>query len=156
MTHTTNATATRLLDEALKNYEQALRTGLKVQEDIGKYWANILAQATTSPHDVQKQFVSLANGFIPVTRKSLQECLQLMEQNSRTSVDLLKKGLEAVQTTNAAETHKKLVEFGEGSLKSLKANARAIIDINNKALNSWISWARSATTEVGASKHQRA
>ena len=155
MTDKTKAPGPGLYDEALKNYEQALRTGLKLQEDIAKYWTKVLAQPGTPP-DFQRHLLSLANDMVPATQKSLQECFELLEQNSRASVDLLRKGLEASQTTSPAETQKKLLEFCEGSLKSLKANTRAIVDLNSKALNSWMNWTRRFTENVVEPSHQRA
>ncbi len=155
MTDKTNPPASELFDQALKNYESAMRTGLKIQEDAAKYWGKLLSQAA-SPQDFQKQVLSLANDVIPVTQKSMQSCLELMEQNSRTSVDLVKKGMEAAQTTTAGETQKKLVEFCEGSLKSLKGNAQAIIDINAKAMDSWIVLVKKATAGVPDAKAERA
>jgi translation initiation factor 2 alpha subunit (eIF-2alpha) len=139
--------ASEMFDQALKNYEQALRTGLKVQEEAGKYLTRLLNQAA-SPQDLQKQFVSFANETIPTTQKSMEGYLDLLEQNSRASVDLLKKGLEAAQTTDVGETQTKVVEFCEASLKSLKANAQAIAEINTKAIDSWIAFVKKAAAEV--------
>ncbi len=86
----------------------------------------------------------------------MQGCLDLLEQNSRASVDLMKKGLEAVQTANFADTQGKLVEFCEGSLKSLKANAQAIVDINSKAIDSWMNLVKKATADGVELKAEKA
>ena len=155
MTEKTKNPATEMFDQGLKNYEQALRTGLKLQEDAGKYWTKLLNQAA-SPQDLQKQITSLANDVIPATQKSLENYLELLEQNSRASVDLLKKGMEAAQTTNVTDTQAKVVEFCESSLKSLKANAQAVVDINTKAIDSWISFVKKATVEVAEPKAEKA
>jgi translation initiation factor 2 alpha subunit (eIF-2alpha) len=147
MTDKSKTPASEIFDQALKNYEQALRTGMKVQEDAGKCWTKLLNQAA-SPQDLQKQITSMANDVIPATQKSMEGCLDLLEQNSRASVDLLKKGLEAAQTTSFGESQGKLIEFCEGSLKALKANAQAIADINTKAIDSWISVVKKVTVDV--------
>ena len=144
MTEKTKNPASELFDQGLKNYEQALRTGLKVQEEAGKCWTKLLNQAA-SPQDLQKQITSLANDVIPATQKSMEGCLELLEQNSRASVELVKKGMEAAQTTNYPDTQAKVVEFCESSLKSLKANAQAIVDINAKAIDSWMAFVKKAT-----------
>jgi hypothetical protein len=86
--------------------------------------------------------------MIPATQKTMEGYLDLLEQNSRASVDLLKKGMEAAQMTSLAEGQGKMVDFCESSLKSLKANAQAIVDINGKAIDSWISVVKKATGEV--------
>lgn len=155
MTDKTKAPASEIFDQALKNYEQALRTGLKVQEEAGKCWTKMLNQAA-SPQDLHKQMSALANDMIPATQKSMESCLNLLEQNSRTSVDLMKKGLETMQATSPAESQSKLMEFWESSLKTLKSNAQAIVDINSRAMDSWVGLVKKATADVVELKAEKA
>lgn len=144
MTEKAKNPASDALDQGLKNYEQALRTGLKLQEEAGKYWTRMLNQAA-SPQDLPKQFISFANEMIPAAQKSMQNCIELIEQNSRTSATLIKQGLEAAQATSCADGQSKVVEFCESSLGALRANAQAILDINNKAIDSWTAFIKKAT-----------
>jgi polyhydroxyalkanoate synthesis regulator protein len=155
MTEKTKNPVSEMLDQGLKNYEQALRTGLKLQAEAGQCWTKLLGQAA-SPQDLQKQITLLASDVIPATQKSMESCLELLEQNSRASVDLLKRGMEAAQTTSYADAQGKVVEFCESSLKSLKTNAQAIVDINTKAIESWIAFVKKATTEVHEPKAGKA
>jgi hypothetical protein len=155
MTDKTKVPGSEVFDQALKNYEQALRTGLKLQEEAGRCFTKLLNHAG-SPQDLQKQVTAIAHDFIPATQKSMEGYLELLEQNSRASVDLLKKGLETSQPTTFAETPNKVVEFCEASLKSLKANAQAVVDINAKAIDSWVSLVKKATAEVAEPKAEKA
>ena len=143
------------LDLGLKNYEQALRMGLKLQEEAGQCWTKVVGQAA-SPEDQQKQMMSFANYIVPATQKSMQACLELLEQNSRASVDLLKKGIDAIQNANGADAPAKIVEFCENSLKSLKTNAQAMVDTNTKALDSWIAFVKRTTADVYETKAAKA
>lgn len=155
MTEKTKNPVSEMLDQGLKNYEQALRTGLKLQEEAGQCWTKLLGQAA-SHQDLQKQIALLASDVIPATQKLMESCLELLEQNSRASVDLLKRGMESARTANYADTQGKAAEFCESSLKSLKANAQAIVDINTKAIESWIAFVKKATTEVREPKAGKA
>ena len=83
-------------------------------------------------------------------------CLELLEQNSRASVELLKKGIEAAQTTGFAEGQGKLIDFCESSLKSLKANVQAVVDINGKAMDSWLGLVKKVTSDVVELKAEKA
>lgn len=147
--------ATEVFDQGLKNYEQALRTGLKFQEEAGKCWTKVFNQAA-SPHDLHKQFTSAVNDVIPATRRSMEDCVELFEQNSRTSIDLLKRGMETAQASNYADTQAKVVEYCESSLKALKANAQAIVDINAKAVDAWFAVVKKATAIIPEPKVQKA
>src|SRR6266851_4731024 len=78
-----------VFDQVLKNYEQTLRNGLKLQEEAGRWWTNLLHQAT-SAQDLQKRVTAMTNEIIPRTQKRMEEYLGLIEQNNRANVDLLK------------------------------------------------------------------
>jgi hypothetical protein len=151
MTEKAKAPASELFDQALKNYEQALRAGIKVQEEASAYWTKLFNQAAARPN-LQKQISSVANEVIPPTQKYMEGCLAIVEQNSRASVDLMKKGVEAVQATNLADSQSKLVDFCESSLKSLKSYSQSVVDLNTKAIDSWVGIVKKASSEVLAEK----
>ena len=68
-------------DKAMKNYEQAVRTGLKLQEEAAHLWTNLLNQSA-SPQDWQKRVSSastVANGVLPAAQKRMEEVLGLVE-----------------------------------------------------------------------------
>src|SRR5437763_1158665 len=95
-----------IADKALKNYEQLVRTGLKLQEEAGRCWTSLLTQ-TASVQDFQRpmnNFTAVANGILPEAQKRMQEMVSLVEANSRTGVELMKKAADAVQTPGIAES----------------------------------------------------
>jgi len=147
--------ASEFLDQGLKNYEQALRMGLKVQEEAGKWWTRLLSQSV-SPQDLQKRIASLTNEAIPATQKTMESYRKVLEQASADSVELIKKGLEAAQTADYAGGQSKVVEFCENSLKSLKANTQAVVDINTAAIESWFAFISKASAEVPQPKAAKA
>jgi len=151
MSEKAKAPASELFDQALKNYEQALRAGVKVQEEAAAYWTKLYNQAVSRPA-LHKQLTSLANEVIPPTQKYLAGCLEMLEQNSSATIDLMKKGVEAVQTANPTDYQSKLVDFCESSLKTAKAQTQAAIDLNSKAIDSWLAMARKTTAEMVAEK----
>ena len=152
MTDKAKPPVSEVFDQAMKNYEQALRTGLKFQEETGKWWVNLFNQSG-SQQDAYKQF---ASDVIPAAQKRFGECVELLEQNSRTGFDLLKKGMETTQTTSIGETQTKCVDFCEQSLKSLRTNAQAVADINAKAIDSWIEFVKKTSAEVVEPKTAKA
>src|SRR4029453_12150644 len=86
-------------EQALKNYEQAMKAGLKMQEESTKIWTNLLNQGT-SPQDWQKRTKGMADEIVPQAQKAVDDGLKLVEQSSRTSVDLLKKAVATAQATS--------------------------------------------------------
>lgn len=137
-----------LFEQAMKNYEEALKTGLKLQEESSKSWTSLFNQ-TTSPQDWQKKVKAMSDDVIPQTQKSIDECLKLVEQNSRASVELLKKAVAAAQSTSVQDAQTKFLGLWETSLNVLRDTAQAVTQSNTRAIESWMAFARK-TSESGA------
>lgn len=132
---------TDLYDQAMKSYEQALKTGVKMQEESVKYFSNLVNQ-TTSPQDWQKRVKAVADEFIPQTQKTVDEGVKLIEQTSRTSIELLKKAVATGQPTSMQDAQTKFLGLWEASLNAMRDTAVAVTQANNKAIESWVSYAR--------------
>src|SRR4029453_15323453 len=68
MSDKTKTPGSDLFDQAVKNYEEALKTGVRLQEECGKWWTNVLSQ-TTRPQDWQKNVTSVLNEAFPPAQK---------------------------------------------------------------------------------------
>lgn len=130
-----------LYEQAMNNYEQALRTGLRLQEESGKWWTTMMDQAT-SPQDWQRWVKAMSDRFIPETQKHMEENIRLVEQNSRTGVELMKKALEATQCTSIMEGQAKFLNLWGASLNALRDNAQAATQANTKAIEMWVDFLR--------------
>jgi hypothetical protein len=136
-----------MADKAMKNYEQALRTGLKLQEEAVRCFNQMFNQ-TAAPQDWQKRFTNLTaftSEVMPMTQKRMEEVLELMEKNSRTSAELVKKAVDAVQTPVPAESQAKWMEFWTSSMGAARSNAEALTQISARAIDSWIDFVRRNT-----------
>jgi hypothetical protein len=138
-----------LYDQAMKNYEQALKTGLKLQEDSVKVLTGLLNQPT-APQDLQKRVKALADEVIPQTQKNIEDNLQLVEQTTRTSIELLKKATAATQATTLHDAQSKFLGFCEASLSAVRDTAVAVTQANAKALESWMVYARKCAEPLTA------
>jgi hypothetical protein len=131
-----------MTDQAMRSYEQALRTGMKLQEETSKWWGNLLNQGTPA-QDWQKRFlnfVGVANVLVPATQKRMEEVLDLVEKNTRTSADLMKKAGDAAQAPVMAESQNKWLDVWTSSLGAIRTNAEAVTQINSRAIDSWIDF----------------
>ena len=132
---------TDLFDEAMKSYEQAMKTGVKLQEESARFFSNLVGQ-TTSPQDWQKRIKTMMDDFIPQTQKVVDEGLKLIEQTSRTSVELLKKAVASGQPSSVPDAQAKFLGLWEASLNAMRDTAVSITQANNKAIESWVAYAR--------------
>jgi hypothetical protein len=136
-----------VFDQALKNYEQTLRNGLKLQEEAGRWWTSLLNQAS-SVSDLQKRVTALTNEVVAPTQKRMEEYLGLIEENNKTNVELLKEALDLAQTTAPAEYQSKMLDFCEASMKAVQANAQAVTQIQGRMIDSWVGFIKKNAFEL--------
>ncbi len=133
---------TSLFDQALDNYEQALKAGLRLQEESTRWWAGVLNQAA-SPAQWQRAINAFTDESFPAAQKQvMEEALQLVEQNSRKSLELLRKASQVNWPSSPAETQVRLQELWKDSLELLRSNAAAMVQANQRALDIWMEAAR--------------
>jgi hypothetical protein len=139
-----------LFEQALKNYEQALKTGLKLQEESAKVYLGSLCCGPAA--DVQKKIKAVSDETIPQIEKAVDEALEVLEKNSRTGVALLKKAVAATQTTSAQDAQVRSLALYEGCVDAIRENALALAQATNKAAESWFGYVRRSTEPVGGRK----
>jgi hypothetical protein len=145
-----------LADKAMKSYEDALRTGVKMQEEAGKWWASICDRNALS-NDWQKQFknvTGMASNLVPLAQRRMEDVISLMEKNGKTGAELFKKAVDAAQTPVLAESQAKWMDFLTSSMGAVRSNAEAVSEMSTKAIDSWIEFVRKNTdvTEVRVPK----
>lgn len=139
-----------LFEQAMKNYEQALKTGLKVQEESARWCVGLLSQAAT-PQEWQKKMKAIADDVLPQTQKSVEESLKLIEKNSRATIDLLKKAAAVAQSGTPQEAQSKFLGLWEASFNAVRDTAQTVTQANTRALEAWLDFVRkSAEPEAKA------
>ena len=144
MSDKTKAPGTDQFEQAVRNYEQALKTGVRLQEDCGKWWTDAFTQ-TTGPQDWEKAASSVLNEVFPAAQKNVEETLRLMEQNSRASLDLFKKATETFQSTSVADGQARVQKLWQTSLDLLHQNAQAMTQTNARLVETWTMFAQKGT-----------
>jgi len=138
---------TAMADQARTNYEHAVRSGQKFQEEAGQWWTRTLSQAMTG-NDWQKQFTRLTamtTGVMPLAQSRLEEVMQFMETNSRTGAELMKKAVDAAQTSSITESQAKGMDFWSSSMKAVQSNIEAATELSTRAIDSWIQFVKKNT-----------
>jgi hypothetical protein len=130
-----------IADTLRHNCEQALRTGLKFQEEAGRWWSSALSPAAyTEQWQQQLNAVTrTANSFVPLAQKPISQMIELMEKNSKTNAELMKKALEAAKTSVLEQSQAKWNDFWTSSLDATRSNTEAFSQITSNAIASWTS-----------------
>jgi hypothetical protein len=125
---------TGLFDQAVSTFGDALKAGVKIQEEVGKWWSDALDQAGPVT-DWQKKSRALVSDAIPAAQKNAEEWLKLVEQNYKRSMTLLKKAFET--NGDPTELRAKTQQLWEESMELIRDNAQAMADANKKVLELW-------------------
>lgn len=142
---------TNLFEQGLKNYEQALKTGLKLQEDSLRVWTGLLNQPT-APQELQNRAKAMVDDIIPQAQKTIEANLKLVEQNSRTTIELLKKAAAATQAATVQEAQSKFLSLWEASLNAVRDTTMAFAQANAKAVESWNGYVRKSAEGTAPAK----
>jgi hypothetical protein len=128
-------------DQVMKNYEQALRSGLKVQEEIWQSWCAILNQSPLGSEWPKRFFGASGggNGIVPAAQKRMEEAVALMEKNAKLGADLFKKAVDASQAPGLAESQSKWMDFMKASLEAGRMNVEATVEIASRTMGSFLS-----------------
>lgn len=129
-----------VFEQTAKNYEQILKSGMKVQQESAKWWTNAFAEAA-SP-EIQKKVKAVADELIPQAQKSIDDWLKVVEENSRTGIDLLKKAVGVTQSASLQEAQTKVFGLWEASLNAMCETTQAVTQSNTKAMEAWLDFVR--------------
>jgi hypothetical protein len=132
-----------LMEQALETYEQTLKTGLRLQEEAASWWTALLNE-TASAQSREKASVSF-NSIPAAQRRWLEDNMRVLEQNSRRSLDLLKKAGETVTSLSPTEAQSRLQELWENSLLLLRSNTEAMSAANGRLIEAWMEFMRRNT-----------
>jgi len=131
---------TDLFEQVMNSYEQALKTGVKMQEESMKYFSNLVSHNSSS-QDWQKQMKTMTDEFFPQTQKTVDAGLKLIEQTNRSGVELLRKVVAASQPTSVHDAQAKYLGLWAASLDVMRDTTVAMTQASNKVIGSWFSYA---------------
>ena len=100
-------------DQALKNCQQAIRNGLKLQQELARYWTGVISQSGLRRRIGKNRvsgFAATSATSIPAAQKRVEEIMELTEKNYKAGADLLKKATDAAQTASVAESQTKWLD----------------------------------------------
>lgn len=136
MPATAEAKMQDMFDQAMETFGGALRAGVKFQEDMTHWWNEAMGQFG-SVQEWQKKSCAVLTEAIPTAQKSADEYMRVVDQNYRSSMDILRKTLETGKCESTAEAQAKTQHIWEQAMSAVRANAQAMAQANVKSMESW-------------------
>src|SRR5579864_6692740 len=101
MPATYEATWTGLFDQAVQSFGEALKAGVKAQEQVVGFWTDAVSKGAAG--DYQKKAQGAFNDAIPAVQKTTEDYLRLVDVNYRKGIEALKKACDVGATVTPAE-----------------------------------------------------
>jgi ElaB/YqjD/DUF883 family membrane-anchored ribosome-binding protein len=124
-----------LFGQATRAFETAIQSGIKLQEESVKFLTEMFNEVN-SPEKWQKTVQSMMNGVVDSSRKSMEEAVQVMNENAQTSLELLQ---QACQTPPAdiEEAKSRTMTLWETTLRTVRRNTEAVLRANSRLVDAW-------------------
>jgi hypothetical protein len=142
---TTTNNATELFGQAARSFESAIQTGIKLQEESVKCVTDMLGNIG-SPQKWQKKAQDVMEDMVGASQKNMDEAVQVMNDNAKVSMDLLKKAFES-RPADANEAQSRAMNLWETSLGMLRNNTEAVLRANTRVVEAWTEMAKKMNGE---------
>jgi hypothetical protein len=136
MTAKAEARMTSLFDQAVQTFGDAMKAGVKMQEEMGRWWSDAIEQAGPV-NEWQKRSRAIVCEAIPAAQHNTEEFMKVMEQNYRRSLDLLKKAVDSEPSVSPTDVQTKTQELWDASMEVVRDNAQAMAQVNVKMMETW-------------------
>jgi len=132
-----NAETTKeAFQDALKFFEDALKSGIQLQEESVKLWKDVLGQVG-SPEELKKKLETITKDAIPGNRERLDSMTKVFQDSAKQCSDLFGKTVGLCQSGSPSEGQERLQDLAESSLSALRSNVHAVVDMNSQVMKSW-------------------
>jgi hypothetical protein len=151
------AAFSEFFEQAADTFTGALKASAKFQEDVTRWWAGAVGTNGSDPfQDWQKRSQAMWTKAMPAAQKNVDEYLRLFDQSYRTSIDLMKKAMEAGRSGSLTETQAKSRQVLEESMEALRDNAKAMAEANMRAVQAWADLIRNGVDNASKTAHDTA
>jgi len=129
-------TIDELFQEAMRNYEKALKSGIQLQEESVNLWKDLLTKLS-SPQELQAKLESMTADVFPKARKRMEEFVEKFNRTSNQTIDLFEKTLGVYQATSVTDAQRRVQDLIESSLSTLRVNVHSALNTNAKIIADW-------------------
>lgn len=147
----TTLPVSKLFEEAINNYEQALKTGIQLQEESTRLWREVLTE-TPDPLEFQEKLDALVKDAFPALQKKMEESVELVQANTKTSMELFHKAVDVYQAGSLKEGQGKVLDLWDASLGALRANVNTMVKTNTEIIQYWSKFVAPAPAAKSAKK----
>ena len=129
-------TIDEMFHQAMRSYEEALKSGIQLQEESVNLWKDLLTKLS-SPQELQAKLESMTADAFPKARKRMEEFVETFNRTSNQTIDLFEKTLGVYQATSVTDAQRRVQDLIDSSLTTLRVNVHSALNTNAKIIASW-------------------
>lgn len=149
MTAKAKQTGTEYFDQALKNYDQAFKMGLKWQEDATRLMTDFVNQKLDT--------AGLSDGLdkalketVPAAQKQFDESLKVLDANAKKGLEMMRQSLDVAAAKDPADAQKKVNTLMKDSVDFVQEQIKTVTKANNQMVETWLKWSETLPSVAGA------
>ena len=148
MTAKARQSGTEYFDQALKNYDQAFKIGLKWQEDATRMVTDFVNQKLDTV-GVNDGMDKVPKDTVPAAQKQFDESLKAMDANARKGLEMMRQSLDVAVAKNPAEAQKKVNTLMKDSVDFVQEQIKSVTKANHQMIETWMKWTEKLPNTVG-------
>ncbi len=125
-----------ILRETMDNYEKALKSGIKLQEDTINHWKDAL-QKFGSPEELQAKLEEITAELFPAARKQMAEVIETLSRTSDQALSLCEKTAAVYKAPTLPEAQRRLQDVTESYFAAARDNLKVAFDFNSRVIGYW-------------------
>jgi len=138
---TSSAKSDDLFRQATRAWETAAEAGVKMQEECAKWVRQMFCESSTFSGWYEKG-QKVMHEAIAESQENVDEAIRLMNQQAEASLKLIQKALEVHATESPSDGPKKLTDWWQAALETMRTNNQAVLKANSRILGTWSEMAR--------------
>ncbi len=136
-----------LFNQATRAWATAAEAGVKMQEECAKWVRQMYCESSTLS-DWYEKGQKVMNEAIAKSQENVDEAIRLMNQQAEASLKLVQKALEVRDAESPSDGPKKLTDWWQAALETMRLNNQAVLKANSRILNTWSEMARKVNGEA--------
>ena len=136
-----SANSEDLFSQAIKAWQTSAEAGVKMQVECA-HWVRDLFCESSMLTDWYEKGQKTMHEAIARSQQNVDEAIRLMNQQAEASLKLIKSALDARDAEADSEGPKKLSDWWQASLDTMRTNSQEMLKANSRILSFWSELAR--------------
>lgn len=129
--------------QAAENFTRTVQAGVKFQEQTASFWNEMMEKGAG---EFRTQWEKLSHDFAPYQKKTVEQIHRLVDEQSRRSLELLRKSFDAGKGEGMGDVCEKMTDLWKSSFDRVRESADMLAQANAELFDGWTDMLKSVGT----------